>query len=162
MGTITTYEESGTWTGRLPAPPQRLQLRVQPVPQPMARAGADKPDDPGRPGAPGPERQAVSGRPGGTRALQMRLIVRAEDYEDAVTFYRDILGAGEELQIHSPDGENVTILDVGRATLEISNPVTGRPHRPCRGRPTCQPASASRVRSDRRRHDDHNTARCRR
>lgn len=53
----------------------------------------------------------------------MRLIVRAEDYEDAVKFYRDILGAGEELQIHSPDGENVTILDVGRATLEISNPV---------------------------------------
>ena len=52
----------------------------------------------------------------------MRLVVRAEDYEDAVTFYRDVLGAGEELQIHSPDGEHVTILDVGRATLEISNP----------------------------------------
>ena len=26
------------------------------------------------------------------------------------------------LQIHSADGENVTILDVGRATLELSNP----------------------------------------
>ena len=58
----------------------------------------------------------------GKRVMQMRLIVRSEDYEDAVTFYRDILGAGEELQIHSPDGEKVTILEVGRATLEISNP----------------------------------------
>jgi lactoylglutathione lyase len=56
------------------------------------------------------------------RTLQMRLIVRAEDYEEAVAFYRDVLGAGQELQVHSPEGEQVTILDVGRATLEISNP----------------------------------------
>ena len=30
--------------------------------------------------------------------------------------------SGEELQIHGEEGEKVTILDVGRATLEISNP----------------------------------------
>lgn len=54
--------------------------------------------------------------------LQMRLIVQAEDYEEAVAFYRDVLGAAEELQIHGDNDEKVTILDVGRATLEISNP----------------------------------------
>jgi lactoylglutathione lyase len=56
------------------------------------------------------------------RVLQMRLVVEADDYEDAVQFYRDILGAGEELQLHGDGGERVTILDVGRATLEISSP----------------------------------------
>ena len=54
--------------------------------------------------------------------LQMRLVVEADDYDEAVAFYRDVLGAPEELQIHGDDGEKVTILDVGRATLEISNP----------------------------------------
>jgi len=57
-----------------------------------------------------------------SRVLQMRLIVEATDYEEAVRFYRDVLGAGEELQIHGDGGEKVTILDVGRATLELSNP----------------------------------------
>jgi len=56
------------------------------------------------------------------RVLQMRLVVEAEDYDDALRFYRDILGAAEELQVHGDDGERVTILDVGRATLEISSP----------------------------------------
>jgi uncharacterized glyoxalase superfamily protein PhnB len=56
------------------------------------------------------------------RVLQMRLVVEASDYDEAVAFYRDVLGADEELQIHGEDGEMVTILDVGRATLEISNP----------------------------------------
>ncbi|MGA9101795.1 VOC family protein [Aeromicrobium sp.] len=57
-----------------------------------------------------------------TRVLQMRLVVEATDYDEAVAFYRDALGASEELQIHGDAGEKVTILDVGRATLEISNP----------------------------------------
>ena len=52
----------------------------------------------------------------------MRLVVEAEDYEDAVGFYRDVLGAVEELQLHRDGGQRVTILDVGRATLEISSP----------------------------------------
>ena len=59
---------------------------------------------------------------GQVRVLQMRLVVEAADYDEAVRFYRDVLGAGEELQIHGGAGEKVTILDVGRATLEISNP----------------------------------------
>ena len=56
------------------------------------------------------------------RVLQMRLVVEAADYDDAVRFYRDVLGAPEELVVHGDEGEKVTILDVGRATLEISNP----------------------------------------
>ena len=56
------------------------------------------------------------------RVLQMRLVVEARDYDEAVAFYRDALGADVELQLHSDEGEHVTILDVGRATLEISNP----------------------------------------
>jgi uncharacterized glyoxalase superfamily protein PhnB len=56
------------------------------------------------------------------RVLQMRLVVEAADYDEALRFYRDVLGADVELQIHGQDGEKVTILDVGRATLELSNP----------------------------------------
>lgn len=56
------------------------------------------------------------------RVLQLRLVVEADDYEEAVRFYRDVLGASEEFQLHGDDGERVTILDVGRATLEISSP----------------------------------------
>jgi uncharacterized glyoxalase superfamily protein PhnB len=52
----------------------------------------------------------------------MRLIVEAHDYDEALAFYREALGADEELQIHSLEGEHVTILQVGRATLELSNP----------------------------------------
>jgi catechol 2,3-dioxygenase-like lactoylglutathione lyase family enzyme len=52
----------------------------------------------------------------------MRLVVEASDYDEAVRFYRDVLGADQELQLHGEAGEHVTILDVGRATLEISNP----------------------------------------
>ena len=53
--------------------------------------------------------------------LQMRLVVAVRDYDEAVTFYRDVLGAEESLQVHSPEGAKVTILEVGRATLEIAN-----------------------------------------
>lgn len=53
--------------------------------------------------------------------LQMRLVVQADDYEEAVRFYRDALGLREELAISGPDGAHVTILDAGRATLELVN-----------------------------------------
>ncbi|HSK95258.1 MAG TPA: VOC family protein [Euzebyales bacterium] len=55
------------------------------------------------------------------RVLQMRLVVEADDYEGAVAFYRDVLGATQEEAIESGGGAKVTILDVGRATLEIAN-----------------------------------------
>jgi uncharacterized glyoxalase superfamily protein PhnB len=52
----------------------------------------------------------------------MRLVVEATDHEEAVAFYRDVLGGAEELTVDSGDGAIVTILDVGRATLELSTP----------------------------------------
>ncbi|WP_344803414.1 queuosine precursor transporter [Microlunatus ginsengisoli] len=51
---------------------------------------------------------------------QLRLVVRAEDYDDAVRFYRDTLGMGEE-ETYTTGDARVTILDAGRATLELSN-----------------------------------------
>jgi predicted enzyme related to lactoylglutathione lyase len=53
--------------------------------------------------------------------LQMRVVVEAEDYERVVRFYRDVLGLHEELAVAGEGGAHVTILDAGRATLEISN-----------------------------------------
>ena len=68
-------------------------------------------------------RELLFERPVGRgRVLQMRLVVETADYDDAVSFYRDVLGAPVELQVHGDQGEKVTILDVGRATLELSNP----------------------------------------
>ncbi len=54
--------------------------------------------------------------------MQLRLVVEAADYEEAVRFYRDVLGLREELSVESAGGALVTILDAGRATLELSNP----------------------------------------
>jgi lactoylglutathione lyase len=53
---------------------------------------------------------------------QLRLVVTADDYHEAVAFYRDVLGMGELAVWVSPDGGQVTLLDAGRATLEITDP----------------------------------------
>jgi predicted enzyme related to lactoylglutathione lyase len=58
--------------------------------------------------------------------LQMRLVVEADDYEEALRFYRDVLGMREELAVSGPEGARVTILDAGRATLELANPAQKR------------------------------------
>jgi lactoylglutathione lyase len=55
------------------------------------------------------------------KVRQMRLVVTAEDYDDALRFYRDVLGL-PELAAFSAEGGHVTILDAGRATLEITDP----------------------------------------
>jgi lactoylglutathione lyase len=52
---------------------------------------------------------------------QLRVVVTAEDYDQAVAFYRDALGLPEEAAYALPDGR-VTILQAGRATLEIADP----------------------------------------
>jgi lactoylglutathione lyase len=53
---------------------------------------------------------------------QLRLVVTADDYDEAVRFYRDVLGMSELAVWVSPDGGHVTLLDAGRATLEITDP----------------------------------------
>ena len=52
---------------------------------------------------------------------EMRLVVTAPDYEAARAFYRDVLGMREVGAFSSPGG-HVTILDAGRATLELADP----------------------------------------
>jgi len=51
---------------------------------------------------------------------EMRLVVTAEDYDEALVFYRDVLGLEERAAYASPDGR-VTILEAGRATLELAD-----------------------------------------
>jgi predicted enzyme related to lactoylglutathione lyase len=51
---------------------------------------------------------------------EMRVVVTAEDYDEALGFYRDVLGLAEREAYNSPDGR-VTILEAGRATLELAD-----------------------------------------
>ncbi|MET7283602.1 VOC family protein [Kribbella sp. NPDC005582] len=52
---------------------------------------------------------------------ELRLVVTADDYDEAVTFYRDVLGLTERASYSSENGR-VVILEVERATLEIADP----------------------------------------
>ena len=51
---------------------------------------------------------------------ELRVCVTAEDYEEALSFYRDALGL-KEVAAFSGRGR-VAILDAGRATLELLEP----------------------------------------
>jgi lactoylglutathione lyase len=51
---------------------------------------------------------------------ELRLVVTADDYAEALRFYRDILGMPERLAYSSSDGR-VAILEAGRATLELAD-----------------------------------------
>ena len=58
--------------------------------------------------------------------VQLRLVVEAHDFDDAVSFYRDVLGLPEEAAFEGSGSERVVILQVGRATLELANPAQHR------------------------------------
>ncbi|WP_265521207.1 VOC family protein [Oerskovia flava] len=64
--------------------------------------------------------------PSPSRVRQLRLVVEAEDYDEAVRFYRDVLGMPEEAAFSGDGDGRVAILDAGRATLEIANPTHKR------------------------------------
>jgi GrpB-like predicted nucleotidyltransferase (UPF0157 family)/predicted enzyme related to lactoylglutathione lyase len=53
---------------------------------------------------------------------ELRLCVTAPDYDEALRFYRDVLGLAEQATYSSDDGGRVTILHAGRATLELADP----------------------------------------
>ena len=53
--------------------------------------------------------------------LQLRLVVEADDFDEAVAFYRDALGLEEEFYVESDGGAKVIALQAGRATLELVN-----------------------------------------
>jgi predicted enzyme related to lactoylglutathione lyase len=52
---------------------------------------------------------------------ELRLVVTASDYDEALHFYRDVLGLPERAAFATDDGR-VTILEAGRATLELADP----------------------------------------
>jgi lactoylglutathione lyase len=54
--------------------------------------------------------------------LELRLVVTAPDYDEALHFYRDGLGLTERAS-YAAAGGRVTILEAGRATLELTDPV---------------------------------------
>ncbi|WP_105033635.1 VOC family protein [Cryobacterium aureum] len=58
--------------------------------------------------------------------LQLRVIVEANDFDAAIAFYRDALGLPEQAAFEGEGNARVSILDAGRATLEISNPAQKR------------------------------------
>jgi catechol 2,3-dioxygenase-like lactoylglutathione lyase family enzyme len=56
-----------------------------------------------------------------SRVRQLRIVVTAEDYDQALRFYRDVLGL-PELESYAVAGGHVSILDAGRATFELTDP----------------------------------------
>ena len=59
---------------------------------------------------------------GDARVFQLRLVVEAEDFNEAAAFYRDLLGMPEEFYVETEPDARVLALQAGRATLEIVNP----------------------------------------
>jgi lactoylglutathione lyase len=57
-----------------------------------------------------------------TRIHELRIALTVDDYEGAVAFYRDALGLPEVESWERPNGRG-TILDAGRATLELFDPL---------------------------------------
>lgn len=57
---------------------------------------------------------------------QMRLVVETDELDEAIAFYRDVLGLAEHLVVDSEGGARVVVLEAGRATLELVNPAQRR------------------------------------
>ena len=66
----------------------------------------------------------------GDTVRQLRLVVEAEDFDDALVFFRDALGMPVEFSVQSEseaEGDaRVVALQAGRATLELVNPAQRR------------------------------------
>jgi len=54
------------------------------------------------------------------RVHELRLVVTVDDYQEALHFYRDVLGLNEQAAFES-EGRHVTILEAGKATLELAD-----------------------------------------
>ena len=64
----------------------------------------------------------MNDEPTAIQVRQLRLIVEAADFDEAVAFYRDALGLPEQAAFEGSGDARVVIFEAGRATLEISNP----------------------------------------
>lgn len=71
-----------------------------------------------------------------TAPRQLRLIIEVADFDEAVHFYRDVLGMPEQPAFATGGEDRVAILHAGLATIEIATPqhvrsiddVEGAPH----------------------------------
>lgn len=52
---------------------------------------------------------------------QLRLVVHAADFDEALTFYRDVVGMPQAEAYEADGGARVVILGAGRATIELAN-----------------------------------------
>jgi predicted enzyme related to lactoylglutathione lyase len=52
---------------------------------------------------------------------QLRLVLMVDDFDHAVSFYRDALGLAENETYPNEGDARIVILDAGRATLELIN-----------------------------------------
>jgi catechol 2,3-dioxygenase-like lactoylglutathione lyase family enzyme len=50
---------------------------------------------------------------------QLRLVLQVENFDEAVRFYRDVLGLREEAAFSNGPGAHGIVLEAGRATLEL-------------------------------------------
>lgn len=57
---------------------------------------------------------------------QLRLIIEADDFDQALTFYRDTLGMPEQAAFATSGDDRVAILHAGIATIEIASPAHAR------------------------------------
>jgi lactoylglutathione lyase len=52
---------------------------------------------------------------------ELRLVVTVDDYATALAFYRDVLGLSELAAYEAPNGGRITLLEAGRATIELAD-----------------------------------------
>lgn len=52
---------------------------------------------------------------------ELRLVLTAADYDAALSFYRDALGLHQRASFVDDNGGRATLLEVGRATIEIGD-----------------------------------------
>lgn len=61
-----------------------------------------------------------------TTPRQLRLIIETDDFDEAVGFYRDVLGMDEQVAFASGGEDRVAILHAGIATIEVASTTHAR------------------------------------
>lgn len=57
---------------------------------------------------------------------QLRLIIEADDFDEAVRYFRDVLGMPEQAAFATTGEDRVAILHAGLATVEVASPAHAR------------------------------------
>ncbi len=57
---------------------------------------------------------------------QLRLIIEADDFDEAVRYFRDVLGMPEQAAFATTGEDRVAILYAGLATVEVASPAHAR------------------------------------